>query len=109
MGYKPKVWGYCVYFNIGKDWGGLNLGPFFFTDDKDTENTKNHEHGHALQNCIYGFITPFIVHIPSAMRYQYREKTYHKKGLKPPTAYDDVWFEGQATDWGTRFLEYLRR
>ena len=26
---------------------------------------------------------------------------YHAKGIQPPTAYDDAWFEGEATKLGT--------
>ena len=71
-GHRPKKWGYCYCFEIGKGWGGLELGPFFLTNQNPTEHTKNHEHGHAFQNCKFGFIMPFIVSIPSAIRYWYR-------------------------------------
>lgn len=101
MGYKPKRYGCCLHFIVGENWGGLNLGIVFLTDSKDEEHTKAHEHGHALQNCVYGFITPFIVHIPSAIRYWYRELKY--KSIPAPTPYDAVWFERQATEWGTKF------
>ena len=36
-GHKPKKWGYCYYFEIGKNWGGLELGPFFLVN-KDASN-----------------------------------------------------------------------
>jgi hypothetical protein len=43
--------------------------------------------------------------IPSAIRYWYRELKYLRNGLTPPTAYDDAWFEGQATRVGAKFIE----
>ena len=47
---------------------------------------------------------PFVVCIPSAVRYWYREFKYHRKKLTPPTKYDDIWFEGQATKWGSEYI-----
>jgi hypothetical protein len=29
---------------------------------------------------------------------------YYKKGLTPPTDYDAIWFEGQATKWGEKYI-----
>ena len=103
-GKKPKRWGDCYYIEVGKDWGGLNFGMFFLTSEKPSRYTKNHEHGHAIQNCYFGFLTPFLITIPSAVRYWYRELKYHKKGIVPPTDYDDIWFEGQATELGTDYV-----
>lgn len=84
------------------------MGPVMITDDTTTKSVKNHEHGHALQNCEYG---PFmiIVSIMSVCRYWYREFKYHRKGLTPPTAYDDAWYEGEATKIGTEFIESLNK
>jgi hypothetical protein len=105
LGYKPKKWGPCIYFNVGKGWGGVELGPVFITDSRDSKHTKNHEFGHGIQNCFYGPAMPFIVCIPSAFRYWYREIVYHMRGLTPPTAYDDIWFEGEATRLGNEYIE----
>ena len=52
-GKKPKKWGYCWYFEFGKNWGGTELGIFFFKDTSNSRHIKNHEHGHALQNCYW--------------------------------------------------------
>lgn len=74
--YKPKKFGYTYYINIGKNWGGLELGAFFLTDRTDNYKTKCHEHGHCLQNTWMGPLFPFIVGIPSILRYWlYRFKT----------------------------------
>lgn len=107
-GYKPQRHGYCFYFEIGENWGGAELGIVFLTNKNPSTYIKNHEHGHALQNCVYGFFMPFIVCIPSAIRYWYR-KVRTNKGLENKAAYDDVWFESQATKWGSKFYENLRR
>lgn len=105
VGYKPKRWGGCFYFNVGKIWGGVSLGIVFITDESDSEHTKNHEFGHSIQNCRYGLLMPFIVCIPSFIRYWYREfKT--RKGIKLETKYDDVWFEGEATALGYKYIDY---
>lgn len=104
-GYKPKKFGYCYYFTIGNNWGGLELGLFFLTDKSENIHTLKHEHGHALDNCLFGFFMPFIVCIPSAIRYWYREFRYHRKGIIPPTLYDDFWVENRATKRGYQFMK----
>lgn len=104
-GHKPKRWGGCIYFNVGKSWGGLELGLFFLTDERDSTHTKNHEFGHGLQNAMYGVLMPFMICIPSAVRYWYRELRYHRKGITPPTSYDDIWFEGEATALGEKYIK----
>ena len=100
-GKKPERWGACWYFKVGKNWGGVNFGLIFLTDDTPSEHRKNHEHGHAIQNCYFGLLMPFIVCIPSAARYWYFKLKYVRKGLTPPTAYDSAWFEGDASKLGT--------
>ena len=104
FGYKPYQHGYCFYFEIGENWGGLELGVVFLTNKNPTLHIKNHEYGHALQNCIYGFFMPFIVCIPSMIRYWHR-KIRTMNGLENKAAYDDIWFEGQASKWGSKFYE----
>lgn len=102
LGYRPKKFGYCYYFEVGTDWGGLELGLFFITDKFPTEELKAHEFGHGIQNCLYGFFMIPIVCIPSAIRYWYREFIWHtnkQRWFKLPE-YDAIWFEHQATEWG---------
>lgn len=103
-GKEVKRWGYCYYVEVGKHWGGLELGMFFLTNRNPSAHTKNHEHGHAIQNCIWGVLMPFVISIPSAIRYWYR-KIKHKIGYKITTEYDDIWFEGQATELGKYYVE----
>lgn len=82
LGYRPKKWNYCYYFEVGENWGGIELGMFFITDKSSSIRTKNHEHGHGIQNCYLGVLMPFVVCIPSAARYWLREfKTQKTKRL----------------------------
>ena len=107
MGYKPKKFGTCIYFVVGKWWGGLNLGMFFITDAVQDEHTLKHEFGHSVQNAMYGVLFPFIVAIPSAVRYWVRE--YQSKRGKWLEPYDAIWFEGQATALGNKYIQLWRK
>ena len=99
--YKLQRCGWCYYIAIGQsNWGGLELGMFFLVQSRESIPTMWHEHGHAIQNCFWGVLFPFVIAIPSAIRYWYRELRYYKKGLVPTTRYDSVWFEGEATTLG---------
>ena len=95
-----------IYKRIGKNWGGVELGCFFLCDENAGEHTMAHEAGHGLQNCIWGPLFPFVIAIPSAVRYWYREYIYRtnkEKYWKLPD-YDAIWFEGQATKWGKAYV-----
>lgn len=108
LGYKPKKWGYCHYFEVGENWGGVNFGPIFLTSKNSSEHTKAHEHGHGIQNCFLGFLMPFVVSIPSAVRYWDRIYVVNK-GLaneEDLEDYDAVWYEGSATQLGTEFMDW---
>lgn len=107
IGKKPQKYGYGFRFEIGNDWGGLSLGIVIITDKTPSEHIKMHEVGHGLQNCYWGVLMPFVICIPSAIRYWYRELKYYRKGKTPPTKYDDIWFEGDASKRGTEFIESL--
>lgn len=104
-GHKPKKWGYCYYFEIGDKWGGLEFGPFFLVNKNASKNIKNHELGHGHQNCLIGLAMIFVVCIPSAVRYWYRN-IRNKIGKPCTTGYYDVWFERQASDLGTEFMNW---
>ena len=103
--HRVKVWHGRAYAIWGKGWGGLELGCFFICgEDCQSEYLLAHESGHGLQNIILGPLMPFLVCIPSAIRYWYRELRFNRRGLTPPTSYDAIWFEGWATKWGYRFI-----
>ena len=89
-----------ITFRIGKNWGGVSLGIFSFVCEDASEHTLNHEFGHAVQNALYGPLFPFIVAIPSAIRYW-----KIRLGKLVVENYDDAWFEGQATEWGTKIAK----
>ena len=96
-----------IYKRIGKHWGGVELGCFFLCDQTCSESTMAHEAGHGLQNCIWGPLMPFVICIPSAVRYWYREiiyRTNREKYRKLPDS-DAIWFEGQATKWGLKYVK----
>ena len=102
MGKKPKKWGACYYFEVGERWGGLNLGIIFLTSKHPSVHTRNHEHGHAIQNCYFGVLTPLMVHIPSGIRYWYRVWMM-ELGKRVKTPYDAIWFERTATELGNKY------
>ena len=105
-GYKPKRFGWCWYFEIAGDYG-LELGVFFLAGKNTSHELKCHEFGHGIQNCYFGFLMPFVVCIPSAARYWYREYLQRVRGVKHSELpdYDSGWFEGQATRIGEAFMQ----
>lgn len=104
-GFTPRRFGGCIYFEIGKGWGGLNLGLVFLCQEGASDTLKTHEFGHAIQNCFWGALMPFVVVFPSVVRYWLREiKAAHGEKLPP---YDAVWFEGQATKFGEKYLRCI--
>ena len=101
VGKHPERYGDCWCFTVGKKgWGGVSLGLVMLVAPGASTHTKNHEHGHAVQNALYGVFMPFIVSIPSAARYLSRKGK--DRATLPP--YDAVWFEGQATEWGNKYI-----
>ncbi|MBR4043448.1 MAG: hypothetical protein IKJ10_02220 [Bacteroidaceae bacterium] len=100
---KPKDYhGICPYFEIGKGWGGLELGWFFICCKGASEHTKMHEVGHGIQNAAVGGLRMLCLSIGSALRYWKRELF----GAKTP--YDSWWFEGQATDLGRKYVNLIK-
>lgn len=104
-GHKPTRHGGSILFVVGKNnWGGLNLGMFSFVSPYAPERTKNHEFGHALQNCKWGPLFPFKVAIPSFLRY-WKFMLNIKRGIKNTESYYDAWFEKQANELGAEYIE----
>ena len=106
-GYRPETYHGLVYFEIGYGWGGFNAGAFFFISKDASVNTKKHEAGHGLQNILFGFFMPFVVTIPSVIRYHYRNYLVRsgKKAYAELPPYDSVWFEGWATRLGDKYFK----
>jgi hypothetical protein len=105
-GKKLKKWGYSYYIEVGKNWGGLELGMFFLTCENPSDSLKCHEFGHGIQNCYFGWTMPFVVSIPSAIRYWYRT-IRSSLGHENKGNYDDAWFEGQASELGKYYIERI--
>lgn len=104
-GHKPEKCGPCLHFIIGENWGGVSLGLVIITDKHPTPAILRHEFGHTLQNAIFGPLFPFLVAIPSAIRYQIFEYRWRHNQANPP--YDGVWFEGTATKYGTKYFDFF--
>lgn len=102
--FQPKYfYNICPYFEIGENWGGLELGWFFICSKNSSENLKCHEVGHGIQNAAVGGIKMIVLCIGSALRYWYRTI------FKINTPYDSWWFEGQATELGKKYLEIQKQ
>lgn len=101
-GVKPQKHAGAIYFVVGNSgWGGVSLGMFFFCSPSSKQDTKDHEFGHTLQNCIWGPLFPFVIGIPSMIRC-YNFNRNQAKGIPNEEDYDAIWFEGQATKWGEK-------
>ena len=103
-GHKPQRHGWCWYFEAGDRWGGMDWGPVFITGRSDNPSLRDHEFGHAIQNCYYGPFMPILVTAPSSARYWAR-RIGERIGRKPSTRYDDIWFEGQASELGRHYIK----
>ena len=103
--HKPQRWGHCYYFEVGKGWSGVSLGPIFIVSKDASSYTKNHEAGHSQQNCMWGILFPFVIAIPSFIRYWYRE-IRSRIGKPCTTGYYDIWFEKGASDIGIQFMDW---
>ena len=105
---KVHVYHGRIYAAVGEWWGGISLGCFFLCDmyahNHPDDGTLSHEAGHGLQNCIWGPLFIFVIAIPSLIRSQYLNMKYYSKGIECPFDYDDIWFEGQATKWGKKYI-----
>ena len=106
-GHKPHRFHYLIYFEIGENWGGFECGCFFVTNKNPTFSIRRHESGHGLQNIMLGVFMPFLVSIPSCIRYWYREILVRsgKKRYHDLPDYDSIWFEGWATRLGDKYFK----
>ena len=100
-GHKPKKYGYEWYFELNVNFG-LELGIFFIVPKDSSEQLKQHEHGHGIQNVYFGVFNIGTTLLPSAFRYWYR------KFVPCDSKYDDAWFEGSATASGKELMEDLK-
>ncbi len=110
---KTHINGCSLITEVGGNWGGVELGAvalcgnYSKTSKYWFEHTRRHEFGHAVQHLIFGPLFIFVVAIPSACRYWY-QRIMSKKGKRfPADWYDSIWFEGGATRWGTKVVDWL--
>lgn len=101
LGKKPRKCGPCIHFEVGKDWGGLSLGLFIFTNENVAKILKLHEIGHTLQNAIYG---PFmiILTVISASRY------WLCRIFNVSVSYYSFWLEIDASHIGDSLMTIWR-
>lgn len=96
-------------FKSYKPWG-FSVGTVFFVGKQEKRNPFKsgtiirHEYGHTVQNAMFGPLMIFLVMIPSFVRYWYRRFLYSIK-KQPKRTYDDVWFEGTATQIGINYYK----
>lgn len=105
-GHKPHRCGPYIYF-LAPELPGSIEGGIFYIASTTNARTNLHEMGHGLQNMVWGPLMAFVISIPSAIRFWYRE--WYWKNKYPITGkalpeYDAIWFEGQATRWGTKVM-----
>lgn len=108
LGFKPKRFGWCWCFEIGENWGGIELGLAFITNKNAPHRLKAHEFGHGIQNCYFGPLMIPVICIPSVIRYWFRELQY-KLGKTNLPDYDAIWFEGQATKLGLKYIDKIEK
>ncbi len=106
LGYKAKIYNRCICFTCGK-YSGFTLGCFIFVGKHCGEKLLQHELGHALQNCMYGLLMPFIVALPSFFRYHYRRFCIRRLHKRLHVAYENIWFEAEATALGKDYAKRL--
>lgn len=102
LGNKPEMFRNDVLVRTKYNWSGcFSIGMFIFIS-KNGSSTIPHEYGHSIQSFLFGPAWLFIVGIPSAVRFLYRDIMIAKgKGSSLPP-YDSIWFEKTATEWGKR-------
>lgn len=102
FGVKPKRMCYTYYLQTRKCWGGIDLGYTFIRDTTSSGSITKHEYGHTFQNAVLGPFFIFLIAIPSAIRYWTITpiNNWRKKHGKTPKAYDAIWFEDHATQFG---------
>jgi len=104
---RIKRFGYTYGIELHANTGwGFSVGTMFVYgyNSRASIGLKSHEFGHSVQNAIFGPFMPFLVYIPSATRFWFRNFQM-KRGITPKTGYDDIWFEGSATNIGEVYYE----
>lgn len=101
LGYRGKRYNGCIYYEVGNNWGGLEMGLIFVVNKNPNEFILNHEYGHSVQNSFFGPLYIPVIWIPSSVRYWIRTIGANL-GKTFKTGYYDIWFEKGANDLGTK-------
>ena len=101
-GNKPNKFHQTIYFEIGKNWGGFNMGFCTVVSKNPSKDLLQHEHGHFIQNFYFG---PFMIFIQIASASRYWIRRWQRKKGKTLKPYDSIWFEGQATKLGEKLVK----
>ena len=110
---KTHINCWSLITEVGGNWGGVELGAVALCGNYSKsskywfEHTRRHEFGHAVQHLIFGPLFIFVVAIPSASRYWYQRIMQGKGKHFASDWYDSIWFEGGATRWGTKIVDWL--
>ena len=110
---KTHINGCSLITEVGGNWGGVELGAVALCGNYSESNkywfehTRRHEFGHAVQHLLFGPLFIFVVAIPSATRYWYQRIMQGKGKHFASDWYDSIWFEGGATRWGTKVVDWL--
>lgn len=110
---KTHINGCSLITEVGGNWGGVELGAVALCGNYSEsskywfEHTRRHEFGHAIQHLIFGPLFIFVIAIPSACRYWYHRIMQRKGKHFASDWYDSIWFEGGATRWGTKIIDWL--
>ena len=86
-----------------KNWGGCDLGLVYLRDTTSLESVSEHELGHSFQVWL-GIFFPFVVAIPSAIRWWIR-RLQPNKAHKP---YNAFWAEDAASQCGKWYVDNNR-
>lgn len=103
--------GFSIIVETGGYWGGVSLGAFALCGNYSKvspywfEHIRKHEFGHSLQNLLWGVLFPFVIAIPSAIRYWYSKRNPSLLG----NWYNSIWFEKQANSWGESAIAWIER
>ena len=99
-----KCEGKVIQTTLPYSCGSFSLGMFVFLEKYSSSRLVAHEIGHSYQNIIFGPLKPFLVSIPSVIRFW----LFGGRHLDWD-AYNKAWFEGQATKLGIKhYLNKIR-
>jgi hypothetical protein len=92
----------CPYFIIGTGNSGFSFGWFFICGSRASDDIKNHEVGHGLQNIEFGAFKMFALWCGSIVRFWWR------KIIHSSSSYYQWWFERDASKRGAAYVKSIK-